>query len=78
MVRKTIQEALRKTKHKRSFTQILFTLIIAFAVVAFWRGSWGILDIYLFPENYLISSIVSIFIGIIILYFTKHLAKELI
>jgi len=64
-------------KKKRSLKNILNVLILAFAIVAFWRGVWGIMDVYLFPGNKLLSSIVSFVIGIVILYFTKNLVKEL-
>ncbi|MBT4258159.1 hypothetical protein HOD88_03190 [archaeon] len=57
---------------------IFYALIIGIAVVSFWRGVWGIMDVLIYPNNYLISSLISFFIGIIILFFTKHLIKELI
>lgn len=55
-----------------------FTIIIAFAVVSFWRGVWGLMDEFLFPNDYLISSIVSVVIGIVILVITKYARRELI
>jgi|TARA_B100001971_G_C17702655_1_gene292481 hypothetical protein len=61
-----------KTKH-----QILFAIIIGFAVVAFWRGVWGILDTYLFPNNYELSSWVSLISGLFVLIVTRHAIKEL-
>jgi len=51
--------------------------LIGLSVVAFWRGAWGIMDTYLFPNNYELSSWVSILIGLIILYFTHYWTKEL-
>lgn len=68
----------KKVKKKRSLKNILNVLILAFAVVAFWCGAWGLMDVLLFPNDYCLSSILSILIGVVILYFTKHLAKELI
>ena len=62
---------------KNGFGQILFALLIAFAVVAFWRGAWGLLDTYLFPNNYMLSLWASVIIGIIILVLTHHTIKEL-
>jgi hypothetical protein len=56
----------------------IFTILIAFAIVAFWRGTWGLLDVYLFPENYALSSLISVATGIIILLSTKHLLKDLV
>jgi hypothetical protein len=58
--------------------QILFAVLIAFAVVSFWRGVWGLLDEYLFPNNYELSLWISLFGGLIILIATHYTTKELI
>jgi len=65
-------------KEKRSLRKVLYTIIIAFAVVSFWRGVWHLMDIYLFPGNFELSAWVSVFIGIIVLYSTKRLLDTLI
>lgn len=62
-----------KRKHK-----IAFALVIGFAVVAFWRGAWGILDIFVFPNDYAISSIVSLIVGVGLLTLTDYIIEELI
>ena len=54
------------------------TIIIAFAIILFWRGIWGLMDLYLFPKNNMLSYIISIIIGIIILYETETLTGKLI
>ena len=59
------------------FKQVIFTLVIGFSVVAFWRGAWGIMDIYLLPNNYEASSWISILIGLFVLIATHYLTKEL-
>lgn len=51
-----------KTHH-----QVLYALIVATGVVAFWRGAWGVMDVLITPENYLLSSIISLAAGILIL-----------
>lgn len=61
-----------KKKHK-----VLHILLVAFAVVMFWRGAWGILDAYFFPGNHLLSYLFSIIIAFIILYFDDFHLKEL-
>ena len=61
-----------KAKH-----QTIFAIIIAFAVIAFWRGMWGLMDEYLFPENYTLSLIISVFVGLGILIGTHYVANEL-
>ena len=58
--------------------RVLFAILIAFAVVSFWRGVWGLMDTYLFPNNYQLSLWVSLIIGIAILILTNYATKELI
>ena len=67
----------RETKKKRRIKKVLYTILIAFAIVSFWRGAWGLMDLYLFPNNYTLSLLVSILIGIVILYTTKSVIDKL-
>ncbi len=67
-----------ENKKKRSTKKVIYAIIIGFAVVSFWRGVWGLMDLYLFPDNLTLSLSISILLGIVILYFTKHLIDELI
>lgn len=62
-------------ENKEVHKNLFLTLMLAIAAVAFWRGVWGVLDVYLFPENYLLSSLISLAIGIIILYIIKPKLK---
>lgn len=68
---------MKNNKKKRNLKNILFTIVIAFAIVSFWRGIWGLMDLYLFPENQVVSLLVSVLLGIIILYLSKHLLTSL-
>ena len=52
--------------------------LLAIAIVAVWRGVWGLMDIYLFPDNQSLSLILSLVIGIFILYFNDHRLNELV
>lgn len=61
-----------KSKH-----QIFFAILIAFAVISFWRGVWGLMDEYLFPDNYPLSLWVSVVLGVAILIMTHYATKEL-
>ena len=58
---------MKKNKFKTFIFQFLLILSGLVGVVMLWRGVWGILDIYLFPDNKFISYVFSIFIGFIIL-----------
>ena len=57
---------------------ILHSILIATAVVFFWRGSWGLMDLYLVPENQITSMVLSVVIGLIILIVTQSVHKELV
>ena len=37
---------------KRDWDKIIGALVVAFAVISFWRGLWGLWDVYVFPGNY--------------------------
>ncbi len=65
----------RKRKMSR-VQRIGFAIMIAFAVISFWRGLWGLLDYYLFPGNYKLSLWTSLLIGMIILIVTDYLSRE--
>ena len=50
----------------------LFLIIIeAFVFVTIWRGTWGLLDRYLFPNSPQTSYLISISIGILLLFIFK-------
>jgi hypothetical protein len=46
---------------------LFVSLSIDFAAIILWRGVWGLLDLYIFPENQQLSFIVSAFMGVSIL-----------
>jgi hypothetical protein len=43
-------------------------VIIILAIIMFWRGMWGLLDTYLFPGSPTLSNLVSVLLGVLILY----------
>lgn len=59
-------------------TNMLFAILVAFAIVSFWRGVWGLMDVYLLPGNQVMSFIISAALGIAILVFTHYGVRELI
>ena len=63
---------------KRDWKKISFAIIIAFAVISFWRGVWGLMDLYLFPSNHTLSLLSSITIGIVILILAGYSTKALV
>ena len=53
----------------------IHTLLIATAIVFFWRGAWGLMDLYLIPSNEVASMTISLILGILILIITRSLIK---
>ena len=66
-----------KIKEMKPAKQVAFSILIAFAVVSFWRGIWGLMDEYLFPNNYDLSLWTSLVVGLIILIATNYTTREL-
>ena len=65
---------LKKLKKK---SPALYFIVIGIAIVAFWRGIWGILDLYLFPNDELLSYLTSIGISLFVLAFNGSNLAEL-
>lgn len=62
---------------KNKINKFIYSLITGLAMVSFWRGVWGLLDYYLFPNNEPLSYLVSFLIGLIILYLNDFSISEL-
>ncbi|MBU4266586.1 MAG: hypothetical protein L6243_07565 [Candidatus Altiarchaeales archaeon] len=58
--------------------QKLFALIIGVAVIMFWRGIWGLLDVYFLPNDVGLSLVLSAVIGLVILAACDVVIKELV
>ncbi len=64
--------------HKmKSHHQTIFAIVIAFAVISFWRGVWGLMDEYLFPDSAALSLWSSVALGLVILVASGYAVKEL-
>jgi hypothetical protein len=51
----------------RSVVKYLFPLFILVPIVMFWRGVWGLLDLYFLPEDKTMSYIITTVISFLIL-----------
>ena len=67
----------REFKHLKTHHQVIFALIIGFAVISFWRGVWGLWDVYVLPNDYKSSLWLSLVVGLGILAVTHYVTKEL-
>jgi len=68
----------KEGKNERTLKKVFKAIFLGFAIVAFWRGTWGLLDIYLFSNRHELSLWISVLIGIFILFSTKKLIAKLI
>jgi hypothetical protein len=56
----------------------LQNLLIGLAIVFFWRGAWGLMDIYIFPASPILSYGFSALAGLALLFFVRgHRLKDL-
>jgi hypothetical protein len=68
---------IRNKMYKLKNNHLILALIIGTAVISVWRGIWNLLDLYLYPSDIVMSSIISIIVGLGILIVTHQVAKEL-
>ena len=59
---------LEKLVEKTNFTDGFIILVSSLALISFWRGTWGLLDEYLFPGNPDLSYAISIALGLAVLF----------
>lgn len=52
-------------------------LLLAIGVVAVWRGVWGLMDLYIFPNDLIMSFTASIIIGVVLLLLNDRKLDEL-
>jgi hypothetical protein len=64
----------KKYLGRKKYAGILIEII---GVILIWRGVWGVLDIYLFPNNPLVNYLVCIIIGFILIWFDDKKLDEL-
>lgn len=62
---------------KRNRHNFLKYLIAGGALIFFWRGLWGLLDIYLLPHAPVASYAISMIIGVVLLILDDRYLKEL-
>jgi len=55
----------------------LYSIIIGLAIIMFWRGLWGLMDLYLFPNNQFLSYFSAALIGLFLLYINDFRLREL-
>lgn len=64
----------KKTSH---FHRSLYYLVTGAGIIIFWRGIWGLLDVYLFPNNPELSYFISAIGGLLILFLNDYSIEEI-
>lgn len=67
----------RKSSNHLTTTHVLYAILIGTSMIMLWRGVWGLLDKYFFPQNQSVSYGLSVVIGLLILFFTGKIVKKL-
>lgn len=62
-----------KTHH-----QLFFSLIIMSGMISLWRGLWGLLDLYLFPDQPTFSFLASVLLGVLIISVTHYTVDKIV
>ncbi len=52
-------------------------MVVVIAIIAFWRGIWGLFDVVLFPNSPVLSYLSSIAVGALVLYLDGFSLKDL-
>lgn len=47
------------------FDSVFALAVVGPATVGYWRGGWNLMEIYLFPEEHLKSSLISLGVGFV-------------
>lgn len=54
-----------------------YSLIIGASLIMFWRGLWGLMDLYLFPSNFFLSHFTAVVLGLFLLWINDFRLKEI-
>ncbi len=54
--------------HLKQHNPNLNSIVIVLGIIMLWRGVWGLLDVFLFPGMPTLSYLVSIALGVLVLY----------
>ncbi len=66
-----------KKRNKNLFLYNLKLVVLSIAIIMIWRWVWNFLDEYFLPNYFILSNILSIVVGIIILYINDYDLDEL-
>ena len=59
-----LEEIFRRT----GYLDAVLIIISSFAIISFWRGVWGLMDMYMYPQDKLLSFSISVLIGLVVVF----------
>jgi len=65
---------IKKLKKKRRYG---YSILVGAGFILFWRGLWGLMDVYLFPNNQVLSYLASSLLGMTIFYIDDKSLRKL-
>lgn len=51
-------------------------LLIDLSAILIWRGVWGLTDLYFFPNHSEFSFVLSVVLGLTLMYFIRYFSKN--
>jgi len=64
-------------KKIKKHTPNVHSIIVGTSIILFWRGIWGIMDLYVFPGNKLLSYLIPGVLGLLLLFLNDFKLKEI-
>lgn len=63
-------------KKKDTDNSVLFIIALDLAAVMVWRGAWGFMDLYFFPQHPELSLLASLILGLSLFALLKMYARK--
>ncbi len=73
----TSQRWISIVRHVIKRHQLSYSILSVVAIIMVWRGTWHLLDRFLFPQNELWSDIISVALGLFLLFIDDFKLEEL-
>ncbi|MDD3793614.1 MAG: hypothetical protein PHI37_02290 [Candidatus Gracilibacteria bacterium] len=68
----------KSKKNKKTLIYNIRVFLLLLAVVVIWRGIWNIFDRYFFPDYFVLSNLLSIVIGLVIIFINDYELEDLV
>jgi len=62
----------KKWNEMKWYSKFLYSFLVGIAFIGIWRGCWGLLDMYLFPNIPILSYFLTLVFGVMVLLITHN------